>query len=305
VVNLIYDRRELCQLCRTCRLFRTIAEPKLYSDYFAQSKWFEKANIRQVIGHSRLETILNTITLQLPSWKYCDQHKRKRKRPSFLELREDTCSCDTVDELVGRSVRSLLNLKVLRLECQLCWVDSHERHGWICTLKTRVLKEMNFTCYCSQFDENTTKNAFSAPYMSSVTTLGWHPRRSMALKEDILESLLKRDDILPHLRYLDHQSSELDNLLLRYKPIIRLSGLFDLAGRLDYESLKNKSKRITHLNVSFFRSSSHGLAFFDTIAKDIGFFRNLQYIGSFPLTSRSFSVSYRHLTGSFIELTTL
>jgi hypothetical protein len=293
VVNLIYKRRELFQLCRTCRLFRTIAEPKLYKSYFAQSKWFEKADIRQVIGHPRLETILNTVTLQLHSWKYCDQG-RKWRRPSFLARREDTCSCDTLDKILGRSIQNLVNLRVLRLDCQLCWVISHERHGWICSLETRVLQEINFACWCSRMHERSIIEAFSAPHMSSVTTLGWHPRRSVAPKEGLLEPLLEKDDTLPRLRCLDHQSSEIDNLLLRYKPINRLSCMFDPAGELDYETLKDNHGRITHLNVRFVRLSSYGLSFFDTMAKDLGFFRNLQHIGSFPLTSRSSVVSYIH-----------
>jgi hypothetical protein len=289
IIDLVYGRIELSRLCRTCRLFQTIVEPRLYQVYLPHSEWFKRVDIRQIIRHTRLEFILNTVILELYGWKYC----KGRPKLSFIKnsnRRRIACRCDKLDECVGKSLVHLINLKVLRLDCDLCGVQSCQRHGWISALETRSLQEINVTCHCSRIDEEMTIKIFSSPCMNSVTMLGWHVYRSVSHQAQLLDFHLMREPILPNLRYLDHRGSSVDNLLLYHQPITRLSCTLDLGRGLNSEDLREK-RGITHLNIHCINWGIFGSWYLDCVAENPSPFQNLQHFGSFPLTSSSSIVS--------------
>jgi hypothetical protein len=302
IVHFVEGRRELSRLCRTCRLFRTLVEPKLYQGYFVHSEWFKKAGIPQVIRHKRVELILTTVTLELYSWKYCGQGTKWWHPTSLKKLnrREDPCTCDKLDESMGSSLRHLVNLTTLRLDCELCDADSHTRHGWVSMLETKSLKEINLVCWCSRMDENRTIEALSAPAMKSVTTLGWHPYRSISQTEGQLEEFLIKGSVLPNLRYLDHWGNDTDGLLLRHRPITRLSCSLDPGCTLNYEDMKEK-QGMTHLNIQCIEWGAFGSLYLNAIAEDLNPFRNLQHIGAFTLTSSSSVVGYDNSCSDGLE----
>jgi hypothetical protein len=297
ILNYVYGRVELSRLCRTCRLFRTIVEPRLYHLHFRSSKWYRGADIHRFIQHARLELILNTVTLELYGWKYCDGQRNSRE-PAFLKnsrQHQVTCTCNRFDKMVGKALRHLVNLRTLRLDCDLCEVDSYQRHGWISTLETRSLHEINVVCWCSKTDESTTVEIFSSPPMNSVAMLGWHPHMSMFQQGGLLELRLMEQSILPNLRYLDHRGSDMDTVLLRHRPITRLSCALDPGRALNYEEMREK-QGLTHLNIHCINLGVFKSLYLDSIAENPSPFLNLQHLGSFPLSSRSSAVSHGILT---------
>jgi hypothetical protein len=290
ILDFVYGRIELSRLCRTCHLFRTIAEPRLYYMYLSHSKWFRNTEIRQVIRHTRLELVLSAVSLHLYSWKECNG-KTKQWQPSFLRNskgHEATCACDKLDESLGQALRHLTNLRVLRLVCYLHIVQSCQRHGWISALETRSLQEIDLSCHCSKIHEEATINIFSAPPMNSVTMLGWHVHRSMSESVPSLETHLVTEPILPKLRYLDHQGSVVETVLLRHRPITRLSCTLGLLGTLNCEDMREK-QGITHLNIRLnkWRTRVSETFSLNYVAENLSAFQNLQHIGPFLLSSLS------------------
>jgi hypothetical protein len=293
ILDLVYGRIELSRLCRTCRLFRTIVEPRLYHVYLSSSKWYRGADIRQVIQHIRLELILNTVTLELYGWKYCDGQTNPREPAFFKNSRQHqvTCTCNKLDRAVGKALRHLVNLRTLRLDCDLCEVDPYQRHGWISTLETRSLHEINVICWCSDIDESTTVEIFSASPMNTVAMLGWHPHRSMSQQGELLKLLLMEQPILSNLRHLDYRGSDIDTMLLRHRPITRLSCALDPGRALNYEEMR-EMQGLTHLNIDCINWGAFKSLYLDSIAENPSPFLNLQHLGSFPLTSPSSAVSH-------------
>ncbi|PVG01394.1 hypothetical protein CPB86DRAFT_781617 [Serendipita vermifera] len=287
VIDFVNDRRELHQLCRTCHLFRAMAEPKLYRLHFAHTERAMNMDIYKLIRHPRLETILNTLELTLWGCPYCE--RRLLMWPTTLlqklGLKWTPCTCDKLDKSVGIALGDLFNLRILHLSCVLCQVDSHKRHGWITTLKTNSLQEITFTCTCSIMDEATTVEIFGAPCMTSLTTLGWHPCRRTTVNKGGLEFTLIRSDILPNLRHLDFWSGDTNSSLLCHRPITRLVMSIDEGDIVNYEDLRSTNGRLTHLNILAENWGVFGSFFIDIIAENLSPFRNLQHLGSFLLNS--------------------
>ncbi|PVG01397.1 hypothetical protein CPB86DRAFT_871145 [Serendipita vermifera] len=283
IINFVEGKKELYRLCRTSRLLRTVAEPLLYARHFGHSELAKKMDIRVLFRHPHFETIINTISLKLIRWNYCQHLMLKGGYKPHRPLLP--CSCREFDEAVGRALNCLLNLRVLRLYCSLCQTDSQERHGYISTLNTRVLQEVKFSCYCSIMDEKRVAKCLSAPCMTSVTTLGWHSLRGTSAKGGYLESLLVKDGILPNLSHLRHWGDDISNLLLRYRPITQLSSTVTSDGIPRLEDLKRNDGLMTHMSIYAHFGASEPL--FNIIAQDPSPFRNLQHIGTLILHSET------------------
>jgi hypothetical protein len=232
--------------------------------------------------------MLNTISINLYSWDYCPSIVKPRYL-KFLRFR-DPCSCDTLDETVGRSLASLMSLKTLRIYCWLCPVKGqYGRHGYLSRLKTRSLDTIKFTCYCVTKHRQDTIRILTAPCMKSVAALTWIARRTLSTADENLESVINQD-MLPNLRHLHHTGEDIHNLLLRNCSITRLSATLSLSSRLDYNSLKMNRGRLTHMSINFLQSSSED--FFRAIAHDAESFRNLQHLGTFDLKTATCLVSF-------------
>jgi hypothetical protein len=285
VVDFTTEKQALYQLCRTSKLFRAIAEPILYERHFRRNDLTENINIRILLQHSRFELIVNTISIKLERWKYC------QRLQGFQTTRSGQCSCDLLDEDLGKGLRDLLNLKVLRLECSLCEVSSHKRHNYLSTLKTRVLQEINFDCFCSQMKKEMLTKTLGAPCMASVATLKWYATGVALAKKEFLEPFLANPDILPNLRHLHHRGAELYQLLLSHRPITRLSGDIILSSTLAFGDLMLIDDSLSHLSLQI--GKGHFGQFLATVVRNPLPFRNLQHIGVFYLESALCSVSER------------
>jgi hypothetical protein len=233
-----------------------------------------------LLKHSQFGHIINTVSLKLEMWsrqydhwKHCQQSKSE-KTP---------CACDELDVKLGSALNNLPRLRVLRVYCFLCEVGSYERHWYIATLQTRVLREIKFTCTCSTMDEIKVAEFFSAPCMTSVTTLGWYFRGGTSAKEGHLDACLGDKAILPNLRSLYYGGDELNSHLLRHRPIQRLSSTSTAASNpLECDELIKKRSVLTHVSIhdSNVVNGLLGAIFMDPLP-----FRNLQHIGSLSLNS--------------------
>lgn len=222
---------------------------------------------------------MNNITIKLQHLKYCQQLQ------SFGELGSGPpCSCDQLDGKLGGVLNELPNLTILRLDCSLCRVNSHQRHAYLSTLKTRVLQEVQFKCHCSQMKEEMLIKVLSSPSMRSLTTLKWRGGGTIWARRVSMEPFFMNMDILPNLRHLYHSGTDLHHLLLSYRPITRLSG--DMAiGIPTYEQLERVSNSLSHLNLHIPRRNFARL--FSALARNPSPFRGLQHIGVFYLETQS------------------
>ncbi|PVG01396.1 hypothetical protein CPB86DRAFT_781620 [Serendipita vermifera] len=287
VVDFVYGRKELYQLCRTSRFLRKIAEPKLYFQHFGQSELAKQMDIPKILRHPQLESLLNTLYIKL---KRPDQCEWKRSRLTDIQqarTSQPACSCSNVDEQFWISIASLLNLRTLKISCRLCVDRSSPRHQHICKLETRLLKKVFFTCQCSIMDDNTLAEIFSAACMNSVITLGWHLLQPTSIKGGALESRLVKDNVLPKLRHLDHWGRDVDNLLLRHRPITRLCSSLEPDAGINHEDLRAHREIITHINIHTPYIAAYDASPLAAIAREVNLFRNLHHIGAFPLNSKS------------------
>jgi hypothetical protein len=287
-------KKELYELCQTSKLIRSIAEPLLYRLHFCNSELAQRNDIRVLVQHPTFETIVNTIYIDLPRWKYCSSWDRK---PRYFKLPfRNYCSCDELDETLGRSLASLTGLKILRVSCSLCPVQGqYERHVYLRTLKTRSLHTIMFTCSChgATPDKESNKKmmeTFTAPCLASVTSLMWSREQTSWTTNEESEPRMNTN-MLPNLQHLHHGGEELHNLLLRHCPITRLSAtlLSATSTRLNYNSLKTSRDRLTHISINLFFNASR--RFFKAVVHDAESFRNLRHIGTFVLKTATCLVS--------------
>jgi hypothetical protein len=280
---------ELCNLSQTSKLFRSIAEPKLYERYFKRSEQAKKMDIRSVLHHPQFETLVNTLSLRLDTGNPDPGQFLSCRIIRLRDPQELPCSCDRLDEKLGDALSNLLNLKVLRLNCHFCQVSSYERHRYLANLQTKVLHEVKFRCYCSVVDEKRLVEYLGAPSMTPVTTLRWVSRGKIS-SDGYFKAYLSNSNILPNLRTLHYVGRNgFSDLLLRCRPIQRISSYTPVAS--DAPMPKDLIKRridLTHITI---RALEAATALFSAIKTDPLPFRNLQHLGTFSL--RSFTCSVR------------
>jgi hypothetical protein len=276
---------ELYHLCRTSRLLWSIAEPRLFERHFRHSEQAQMMDIRSILCHPRFDLLINTLSLRLT------RELGQANSCGMIRLRDSReipCSCDKLDEELGTVLNSLLNLKALRLHCTCCKGSLHERHRYLATLQTTVLQKVTFSCTCSIMDEKRVVKYLGASCMSSVATLRWYSRGEVSLSGYLQEGL-SSSNILPKLRNIYHDGSKLNHLLLRHRPIQKVSSIcLDSSGGPLYEDLMNKRGVLTHIHV---QAQLVAKPLLDAIAADPLPFRNLRHLGTFRLTSSTCLVS--------------
>lgn len=301
---MVNGKKELYQLCRSSKLLRSFAEPRLYQAHFSRSK-LAKVDIRTLIQHPRFEVLVNSLTIELIYWDLCEKWVPKRGLfGSAPPLRP--CSCDELDGRLGRSLNGLINLKVLRLSCRLCSTTSNRRHGYLLTLQTRSLQQVRFRCGCSPMDkmgmEKVVEN-IAAPCMASVTALGWHNPATARFEEEFWGPLQENLQLLKNLSHFDFEGGALDTLFLRHCPITRLSSSELSIAAINYEDLKRLQGQLTHLSLHYHGGGSVDL--FRAMAQDPSPFQNLQHIGTFPLQSSTCSERSKELHTILSQFVTL
>jgi hypothetical protein len=295
VIDYVYGKGELYQLCRTTKAVRSMAEPRLYQLHFRRSD-MAQADILVLLQHTRFELILNTITLELDG-KDCSRNKVQRRVGQRLRSshRGDRCSCDELDEALGNALIDLPSLRVLRLRCTLCSNVPSTRHGYLLALKTRSLKELKLICYCKNEDsasEEKLVESLAVPCMASLNTLYLFTHRTKSVKGENLEGFLKNKEIIPDLQHLHHfgyhNEFGIHDVLLRHYPITRLSSEA-IINQITYESLLSTQGRLTHMSIDFLEERC--VEFFHALIKNPTPFRSLQHIGTLLLSSQTCQVS--------------
>jgi hypothetical protein len=275
VIDFVDGRKDLYQLCRTSKFLRSIAEPKLYERHFRHSKRPSKMDTRSVVLHPRFETIVNTVFLHLTPWSF-----ESGRWVHCYTTAGPTCSCDRLDEALGRALCSLLNLKVLRLWCYSCRAGSYERHRYLATLRTSVLQEIIFDCSCSDMDEKKLVEYLGAPSMTPVTTLGWCTW-GLGSTNGYLMAALTNQNILPNLHTLFYHRNVLNVLLLHYRPIQKINASHNPQSSVPtYAELNERHRSLTHISIQIY---GNAITLMDAIATNPFPFQNLQHLGRFHL----------------------
>ncbi|PVG01440.1 hypothetical protein CPB86DRAFT_104317 [Serendipita vermifera] len=243
-----------------------------------------------ILGHPQFMAFINTLCIRLD--------------PCMAESLH-ACPCDETDKTLGRALCDLLNLKALNLTCQLCSPSFDWRHQYIATLRTNVLQEIRFTCICSDMEEKTLVEYLGAPCMTSLTTLKWSSRAEISANGQFKDSL-SNQSMLPNLRNLYYCGDTLDDLLLSYRPIQRIS-LIDFRRYIALVALKRanfveKIDILTHISVQFLATAK---ILFSTATNNPFPFRNLQHLGAFWLLSSTCSDRGRELCDTLSTLAAL
>ncbi|PVG01442.1 hypothetical protein CPB86DRAFT_104448 [Serendipita vermifera] len=276
IIHFVDERRDLYHLCRTSKLFRSIAGPKLYEQHFRCSEQAKSMDIRSLLRHPMFGLFINTLRLQLES---CLIYPRQY---SYELTWEVLCPCDEIDNSLAIALQDLLNLKTLNLLCSFCNARSYKRHRYLASLQTKMLQEVRFSCVCSDIDEERLVEYFGAPCMASLITLGWYSRVRVSTSGQFGTSL-SNSSMLPNLRNLYYHTGGLSDLLLRYRPIQRISSLAAPPySFLKCEDLVKKRDVLTHISV---QDEAVTNTLFTIIADDPLPFRNLQHLGAFWLNS--------------------
>jgi hypothetical protein len=284
VIGFVDGRKELCRLCRVSKLVRDIAGPILYERHFVHCK-LAQGDIRVILQHPRLEIILANLSIELCPWIYCSRYDNRRG--DFYDGR--ICSCDKLDSAIGEALNGLLNLEVLRLHCSLCPQTKHERHTYFTTLKTRVLRKVDFSCQFSKMDERKVLGNLMADCMTSVVSLGWFTHGYTSNSKEHFKSALVSGMVLPNLRHVHCRMKDPTSLLLHYRPITRLHTSLGHMGQLSLDDFKDEQDNLIRTDTGIPKNST--IHSFEA-AINVPFpFRNLQHIGTFYLLSSNASVS--------------
>ncbi|PVG01439.1 hypothetical protein CPB86DRAFT_781659 [Serendipita vermifera] len=243
-------------------------------------------SVRSALGHSKFEFFVNTLSLRLDrksvvsgSVVYC--------QPSTQHWAgcPSRCSCDDLDDTLEKTLSSLVNLKALRLNCCLCETKLYDkpwskRHQYFATLQTKVLQEVRFSCSCSFMDQKKLEEYFGAPCMATVTTLRWCTR-GLYITPGYLKTSFSDPTILPNLQNLQYEGSRLDDILLRSRPIRRISST-NYRGEMapKYQDLIDKRRGLTHISI---RHSDTSRTLIGAIGENPLSFRHLQHLGVFQL----------------------
>jgi hypothetical protein len=302
VIDFVDRRKDLYQLCRTSRFLRSIAEPKLYERHFRHSKRASKMDTRSIVLHPRLENIVNTVFLQLTPWSF-ESGRWVCCYNTLLDALEPICPCDRLDEALGRVLSGLFNLRALRISCQSCKMTRtrghrYERHRYLATLQTKVLQEVNIDCTCSDMDEKKLVEYLGAPSMIPVTTLGWCTWGQGPTNRYLKESLTNLN-ILPNLRTLFYVRNDVNDLLLRYRSIQRISASSTAqCNAPTYEELTKRHRSLTHISIQVY---GNAITLMTAIATNPFPFQNLQHLGRFHL--RADTCLVRVISKSLVNLT--
>ncbi|PVG01448.1 hypothetical protein CPB86DRAFT_781666 [Serendipita vermifera] len=294
IIDFIYGKQELYQLCRTSKLLRSMADGRLYQLYFARSH-LAACDIRDFLQHPRFEALINTIHIILRRRQTCV------RTTSF----GPPCICDILDKDLGKALHGLLNLKTLRLKCYLCKIGPRERHKWLQTLKTRVLQELWFSCQCSPPITKIEKalEYFKAPCMASVINFYyWRISPKFTNHEDPRSLPLDRA-ILPNMRHFQHGGHTYHEFLLLHHPFTRISATLASITMFNHRDLWNMRGKLTHMSIKFYQVGSDN--FFDAIVEDPTPFRNLQHIGTISLAASTCIGRCEELEAMLSRLTAL
>ncbi|PVG01399.1 hypothetical protein CPB86DRAFT_102197 [Serendipita vermifera] len=266
IVRFVHGKKELYTLCLTNRLLRETATPILYLHYFANSQLAKTRNVDVLFEHPQFGHIVNTLSIRL-SYMICKSHGLAD--PSS----QSQCSCSALDEKLGG------------------------RHQYFGNLKTRMLQRLSFDCHCSVEKETEVIRMLGSPCMNSVTSLHLRFLPSRSGSSNYPESFFLDTSVLPNLQEVHYHGSELDDSLVRHRPMRRLrASLFcNNNSLLRGGSLWKGNSSLTHLNLSYFGIDT----LIEIIQQEPNPLRNLRHMGTFYFpTSKNVSLNFHIFTSS-------
>ncbi|PVG01443.1 hypothetical protein CPB86DRAFT_104428 [Serendipita vermifera] len=138
-------------------------------------------------------------------------------------------------------------------------------------------------------DERKLVEYFGAPCMASLATLSWKHGQEISTNGP-LKAFLSSSSVPPNLRTLNYVGDDLNDLLLRYRPIRRVISIgFNPSMAPKCEDLVKKRDILTHISVQALTTTK---SLFTTITEDPLPFRNIQHLGAFRLNTSTCTVRF-------------
>lgn len=268
IFSYIEDQNDNLNLCRTCKLFRSLVEPHLYKtinlDFNGQRT--STQNSFQLLKMIQNPRLWNVITAVRVTSQPC--HERVERASDQI----NKCTCSMIDEKLGTALQSIQTLEALGIQCTSCMNLSTGRHRYLTNLGTRRMRHFSYECHCSMGNSFDLPTLFTAPCMQSLNGLSWFTNLWTTIPSEQLEKLLRNPKFLPQLNALHYSSSEMLDKLLTGRKIVRLSGI---VAPTTWTETHPSKKSITHLSVYTYILSP----ILDSPA-GIKQFCNLQHIGT-------------------------
>lgn len=169
IVSAVYSRRDQLSLCRTSRTLQSLSEPYIYRSIGLSRLGNEPfpmemcRTLAQAMQNPRLAGLVTSFYIH---FDFC-----KNKKSIYRDRIHMTCTCNRMDDIVGRIVVPLSKLETLSIHCHLCKSDM--RHSYLQWLTTRTLKKMHLDCHCYTAACSVPFQIFSSPGIQTVTSLTW------------------------------------------------------------------------------------------------------------------------------------
>ena len=277
ILSYLDDTKDLLSLSRSSKVLRTIALPALYSKLYIE----ESSSVYQRPRYKRLESLIGFLNF-IPSSDIavfitefrvelvcCNAYPWEISYPQRQSTPKGTC--DSHDNLAGAAMKTMINLKILRIECRLHENSTCHRHAWINDLEMLQLRYLSFLCYCGPYNTVQPPTFFSAPILASVQALDFHWNHNFECPTPWLSSLVDDASILPKLDALSYHGSPLGGVLMTKRSIQRLD--LDCESRVLIDTPPKSHGTITHITSSYFP------VFTILFLSVPHVFRNLRHIG--------------------------
>lgn len=216
----------MAALSWTSGLFRALALPLLFQTVDLLGPKIPGPHPgKQLQNHSKILKSLRTpgvaaIVMELNvslSAQVCNRQTAHRS----LFRNSQKCTCDALDDQVGKCIKIMVNLKVLHVHCFLCVDKSDGRHHYMANLETRDLRTLYFVCLCSPITSGQLGRILHSSMQSTIQTLRWCTYAALSTSQST-EKAIYNSQILPSLNALFHGGTSMENSLLAHRPISRI-----------------------------------------------------------------------------------
>jgi hypothetical protein len=262
ILSFVEEVETLLTLHRSSRTLRVLSLPlfksmDLHSDLIhrAPSQW---AKLYKSLQAPQISFIITRFQAKI------------LKSHSGCSRRMPCTECDKLDEIVGNSLLSMVNLESLNIFCDLCWNIKNDRHQYFDNLVVPKLQAFAFDCsHCFRNTGGWQYKILALPWLSTIQSFLCHT-------DDVVYSGNEssfNSGILPHVRNMKSFGTQIEMEIISTRRIERLAVPVDW--RLDdhlSRAISQSPGKITHLILQWYSSS---------LLERVAEFTQIQHLGTF------------------------